>query len=64
MRDWEREGTQTTIGKGAMASKQTKFFCLAMGSGTQMDSGGRQVHPDQKKVVEGQNSKIQLRQAL
>ena len=64
MRDWEREGTQTTTRKGAMATKQTKFFCLAMGSGTQMDSGGRQVHLDQKKVVEGQNSKIRLRQAL
>ena len=27
-------------------------------------NGGRQVHPDQTKVVEGQNSKIQSRHAL
>ena len=39
MRDREREGTHTIAGKGATADKQRKivFFCLVMGSDTQMD---------------------------
>ena len=40
MRDRKREGTQTIVGKGATADRQTNkivFFCLAIGSGTQTD---------------------------
>ena len=66
MRYREREGTQTIAGKGATADKQTKQFSFVWqwGMAHKRTSGGRQVHPDQKKIVEGQNSKIQSRQTL
>ena len=56
MRDREREGTQTIVGKSATANKQTKYFSFVWrwGVAHRRTSGGRQVHPDQTKVVEGQ----------
>ena len=55
MRDREREKTQTVVGKGATADKQTKYPNL-FGDGRvahKQTSGGRQVLPDQTKVVKG-----------
>ena len=55
MRDRERETTQTVAGKGATTDKQTKYPYLS-GDGRvahKQTSGGRQVLPDQTKVIKG-----------
>ena len=55
MRDRERERTQIVAGKGATIDKQTKYPSLSGDEGVahRRTSGGRLIHPDQKKEVKG-----------
>jgi len=55
MRDREKEKTQTIVGKGSTADKQTKYPSLSGDGGVahRRTSGGRLVHPDQTKEVKG-----------
>ena len=55
IRDRERERTQIVVGKGATADKQTKYPYLFDDERVahKQTSGGRQVLPDQTKVVKG-----------
>ena len=54
-RERERERTQTVVGKGVTADKQTKYPSLFGDGGVahRRTSGGRPVHPDQTKEVKG-----------
>ena len=55
MRDRERERTQTVVGKGATADKQTKYSSLS-GDGRvahRWNNDGRPVYPNQTKEVKG-----------
>ena len=55
MRDRERERTQTVVGKGATADKQTKYSSLFGDRRVahRRNSDGWPVHPDQTKKVKG-----------
>ena len=55
IRDRERERTQTVVGKGATADKQTKYSSLS-GDGRvahRWNNDGRPVYPNQTKEVKG-----------
>ena len=53
MRDREREKNQTVAGKGVTVDKQTKYPYLSSDGRVahKLTNGGRQVLPDQTKVV-------------
>ena len=55
MRDRERERAQTVVGKDVTANKQTKYLYLSSDGRVahKQTSGGRPIHLDQTKEVNG-----------